>query len=279
MKTRLLVVTTVVAAAMLLAACGGGHDHETTTTAASEGGHGGHEMAAAGDAQGLRASDDGFTVKAPSTTLPTGRVADYRFQIVDKHGMAIRDYEVDQQRKLHLIVVRRDFAGYQHLHPKLGSDGTWSVPLKLAQPGRYRAFADFTVEGKRRMLGLDLRAPGSYRPQSMEHETTISRTGPYEVKLEGAMPRARQEGEVSFAVTEGSKPVHHLEEYLGAKGHLVALRHGDLAYLHVHPQSGGAANAIPFMAQFPSAGPYQLFLQFKADGKVRTAPFTLHVQR
>jgi hypothetical protein len=248
-------------------------------TEAMESDHGGHGMAAGGGTQGLRASEDGFTVKATSTTLPTGKVATYRFQIVDEHGMPVRDYEVDQQRKLHLIVVRRDFAGYQHLHPKLGSDGTWSVPLRLDEPGHYRAFADFTVDGERRTLGLDLRAPGSYRPEAMEHETTTSRSGPYTVKLEGAMPRAGQEGKVTFAVTEGGEPVHHLEPYLGAKGHLVALRHGDLAYLHVHPDGSGAANAIPFMAEFPSAGRYQLFLQFKVDGKVRTAPFTVHVER
>lgn len=30
-------------------------------------------------------------------------------------------------------------------------------------------------------------------------------------------------------------PVTDLQEYLAAYGHLVALRQGDLAYLHVHP--------------------------------------------
>jgi hypothetical protein len=228
MKTRLLVVALVAATAVLLAACGSSGDdnhagHESgTTTEAMEGGHGGHDDAATSRPQGLRASQDGFTVKAASTTFPAGKVADYRFQIVDEDGMPVRDYEVDQERKLHLIVVRRDFAGYQHLHPKLGSDGTWSVPLRLAQPGRYRAFADFTVDGKRRTLGLDLRAPGNYRPQAMEHETTTSRSGSYTVKLEGGMPRAGEEGEVTLAVTEGGK--------------------------------------------------------FKADGKLHTAPFAVHVK-
>ncbi|MEK8109242.1 hypothetical protein NKG94_40115 [Micromonospora sp. M12] len=36
---------------------------------------------------------------------------------------------------MHLIVVRRDLTGYQHLHPTMAKDGTWSVPLTLAQPG------------------------------------------------------------------------------------------------------------------------------------------------
>ena len=58
-----------------------------------------------------------------------------------------------------------------------------------------------------------------------------------------------------------------------AKGHLVALRQGDLAYLHVHPD----ANSLRFMAVFPTAGTYRLFLQFKVHGGVHTAAFTQEV--
>ncbi|NKX51639.1 hypothetical protein HER39_13910, partial [Arthrobacter deserti] len=46
---------------------------------------------------------------------------------------------------------------------------------------------------------------------------------------------------LTVIVTRGGQPVKTLEPYLGAYGHLVALRAGDLAYLHVHPE--GAAPA------------------------------------
>jgi len=36
---------------------------------------------------------------------------------------------------MHLIVVRRDLTGYQHLHPTRDPQGTWSVPLALAAAG------------------------------------------------------------------------------------------------------------------------------------------------
>ena len=39
------------------------------------------------------------------------------------------------------------------------------------------------------------------------------------------------------------------------------------------------ANRLRFMAQFPSAGAYRLFLQFKTDGRVHTAAFTQEVSR
>ena len=53
---------------------------------------------------------------------------------------------------------------------------------------------------------------------------------------------------LSFDVTRDGKPVA-VEDYLGAKGHLVALREGDLAFLHVHPD----ADRLKFAATFPNA--------------------------
>ena len=41
--------------------------------------------------------------------------------------------------------IRRDLTGFQHLHPTMAPDGTWSIDLTLAEPGSYRAIADFTA--------------------------------------------------------------------------------------------------------------------------------------
>jgi hypothetical protein len=76
-------------------------------------------------------------------------------------------------------------------------------------------------------------------------------------------------------------PVTDLQPYLAAYGHLVALREGDLAYLHVHPEGTpgdgktAAGPGIGFVAEVPSAGGYRLFLDFQHDGVVRTAEFTV----
>jgi hypothetical protein len=56
----------------------------------------------------------------------------------------------------------------------------------------------------------------------------------------------------------------------------VALRGGDLAYLHVHPTTG-EAGPVAFATEFPSEGRYRLFLQFKHQGQVHTAAFTREV--
>jgi hypothetical protein len=62
---------------------------------------------------------------------------------------------------------------------------------------------------------------------------------------------------------------------------LVALRAGDLAYLHVHPDGSpgdGVTESGPqvvFFAEVPSAGRYRLYLDFKHQGVVRTAEFAV----
>jgi hypothetical protein len=87
-----------------------------------------------------------------------------------------------------------------------------------------------------------------------------------------------------FRITRKGQVVLDLEPYLGALGHLVVLREGDLAYLHVHPVdvSGTADSAsggrITFHARFPSMGRYRLFLQLVHEGLVHTADFTSEVQ-
>jgi hypothetical protein len=68
-----------------------------------------------------------------------------------------------------------------------------------------------------------------------------------------------------------------LERYLGAYGHLVALREGDLGYLHVHPEAGPPTAGVSFQVTVPGPGRYRLFLDFQVAGVVRTAEFTLAV--
>jgi hypothetical protein len=69
------------------------------------------------------------------------------------------------------------------------------------------------------------------------------------------------------------------EPYLGAAGHLVVLRAGDLAYVHAHAdhQSADGEHDIAFDVAFPTAGTYRLFLDFAVDGTVHTTDFTVHV--
>jgi hypothetical protein len=229
---------------------------------------------------GLASSRGGYTLTPTSTTLTPGAKTPFTFRIIGPDGAAVTAFDVEHEKRLHLIVVRRDTAGYQHLHPELASDGTWTVPLTVADAGSYRMFADFAPTGAEpTTLGVDLIAPGELRP--VEHpESRIAEIDGYQVRLDGDLVPGRA-SRVTATVTKNGVAVTDLQPYLAAYGHLVALRGGDLAYLHVHPDGAPgdgktpAGPTVTFFAEVPSAGTYRLFLDFLHGGTVRTAEFTV----
>jgi hypothetical protein len=236
------------------------------------------EMTTTDPVRGLAVANRGLALQLADTELDRGRPSTLRFRIADPDGRPVRDFAVEHEKRMHLIVVRRDGQGFQHLHPTMDAAGTWSVPLTLAQAGAYRVFADFKHDDRAQTLAADLAVDGSadYQPLPAPATTATTQDG-YEVSLDEQSVRAGREAELRFTVRRDGQVVR-TEPYLGAGGHLVALREGDLAYLHVHP-GDEAGDSVPFMTEFPSAGRYRLYLQFKHAGRVHTAEFTQDVAR
>jgi hypothetical protein len=249
---------------------------ETGSGGHAEGAHGNPE---GGTAPGPAVAAGGYTLDLAPTELAPGQRGELRFRIEDEEGAPVREFDLRHERRLHLIVVRRDGTGFQHLHPEMEADGTWAVPVTLSAAGVYRVFADFAVDGEPLTLATDIFSPGRFQPRPLPEPAPVAHAGGYEVRLAASALQAEAPAQLRFTVTRNGKPVA-LEDYLGARGHLVALRAGDLAFLHVHPDLGEAPpNVIPYQAEFPSAGRYRLFLQFKHAGQVRTTPFTVEVGR
>jgi hypothetical protein len=227
-----------------------------------------HSTSQQAEVKGLAQAEGGLRLVVDDDHVATERRLGFR--IVDDEGATVRDFDVEHDRRMHLIVVRRDLSGFQHLHPRQTADGGWEVPLRLADAGTYRVFADFSSEGKAHTLGVDMNVDGPFEAQTVPGPapSAVTDSG-YEVRL------AEQGGEVRFTVFKDGARVRDIEPYLGARGHLVALREGDLAFLHVHPESEAAEGSdIRFAVEYPSEGRYRLFLQFKVDGRVHTAAFT-----
>jgi len=230
---------------------------------------------------GLMISQDGYTLALTESTAPAGRDVPVTFTITGPSGERVTAYDVAHERELHLIAVRRDFAGFQHVHPRLSPDGTWSTELDLTG-GQWRLFADFKATGAEPLtLGADLAVAGRHRPERHTVETRTAEVAGYTVNLHGDL-KPGADAKLTLSVERDGEPVTDLEPYLGAYGHLVALRSGDLAYLHVHPDGGpedGSTEPGPdvvFYAAVPSAGTYHLYLDFKHQGEVRTAAFTVN---
>jgi hypothetical protein len=222
--------------------------------------------------RGLAVSDNGLTLSLARRSAAPGERFELAFRIADREGRTVRDFDLEHTKRMHFIVVRRDMTGFQHLHPTQAADGTWSVPVTLPEAGTYRVFADFSVRGTPHTLADDLSVDGTVRSRPLPAPVGVVDVDGLRVTLTEGASHAGSESGLSFAVTRGGRPVA-VQQYLGAKGHLVALREGDLAFLHVHPD----AARLKFMAEFPTAGRYRLFLQFQTEGRVHTAAFTQEV--
>lgn len=132
--------------------------------------HGG-EATLTGDAgaeelpAGLLVSEAGYTLDLAEDALTAGTATPVSFRILGPDGAPVTAFEVEHEEDLHLVAVRRDLDGFQHVHPTLGADGVWTTTLDLTA-GAWRLFADFvpSADGENRILGADLAVGGSFEP-------------------------------------------------------------------------------------------------------------------
>jgi hypothetical protein len=227
--------------------------------------HGG-AASAPGAPPGLAVAEGGLRLELTDDRVDRGARRPLAFRIVDAHGRTVRDFDVAHEKRMHFIVVRRDLDGFQHLHPEMAADGTWTTDVDLREGGTYRVFADFERGGVKTTLGADVHVPGAFEPRAVPAAgTTATDDRGLEVRLR------RDGGRVAFDVVRDGRVINdELDPYLGAKGHLVTLRTGDLAYLHTHPDG----DELAFETELPSAGTYRMWVQFRLDGRVHTAAFT-----
>jgi hypothetical protein len=230
---------------------------------------------------GLTVSGGGYRLVVDRLVLTAGVAQPFTFRVVRTDGTPVTTFATVHENPLHLVVVRQDLTGFQHLHPQLRPDGTWSTSLLLPQAGTWRAVAEFTAArpaGQQTAvtLGVNLAVAGDFRPVPLPPPTTHVDVDGYTVAIEGDV-RVGATQPLLVRVRAGGAPVTSLERYLGSYGHLVLVREGDLAYLHVHPDEELSGGAVRFWLGVPSAGRYRAFFEFQTAGVVHTAAFTVEV--
>lgn len=229
---------------------------------------------------GLAVASQGYVLRPRTTRFIAGDSTDFLFTVFTINGKPVTDFANSAGRRMNLVVVRRDMSGYQHLYPIMAPDGTWSVPLRLDEPGSYRAFTEFlpgTAEAPV-TLGVDLEVPGLLEPGPISKVSTVDEVGGFTVIWTGDLI-AGSVSRMWMHVMRDDVPVTDLDLYQGNAGRLVILREGDLAYLQVRPIAGPSREtAIAFEAEAPTAGYYRMFLEFQHRGQVRIAEFTVQAR-
>ncbi len=193
------------------------------------------------------------------------------------------DLELEHTKKIHLIVVSDDLSWFNHIHPEEQKDGSYTVTEKFPAGGEYTVFADYKPSGGGHIvdkftLKIEGDAPAA---KSYDTERLTSDAGDdYTVELNpgGGKFVTNSALHLSAKVSQNGKEVDvtTLEDYLGAKAHMVVLSLSEKEYLHVHPDVENGQ--FDLHTTFDKPGFYRGWLQFQNNGKVHTSDFVFHVQ-
>ncbi|MFF4290968.1 hypothetical protein ACFY0R_37585 [Streptomyces sp. NPDC001633] len=234
---------------------------------------------------GLSDTRDGYRLISKDATLPSAKQTAYRFTVTGPDGRPVTGFALDQTKRMHFYAIRSDLTGFQHIHPTMAADGTWSANLSSLAPGSWRLFASFTPEagpgkGKDFVLSRTVTVPGNATKSLLPAPATSTQADGYTVTVKGE-PMAGMAHPLTVSIAKDGKPVTDLEPYLDTYAHLTAFHEGDAAFAHLHPttkvtgDNGGPD--LSFHAELPTSGNWRLFLQFQTGGKLHTAALTLRV--
>jgi hypothetical protein len=228
--------------------------------------------------------------RAAESTYSTLKIR--QFQLDGK--TPILRYDREMQKLMHLIVVRDDFATFQHLHPAFDTvTGTFAQPFVKEANHRYYVYADTTPLGiGQQVFRFTIESDGPLTNWAPSLSTSAASVvvGPYTVALGQTMLTANQAQTLNVNVSKDGQPARDLGPYLGAAAHAVFINTATLAYVHVHPMVGDAPSmamdtsgtAGPFMQmKLPALAPaiYKLWIEFLGENDtVYTAPFTILAQ-
>lgn len=235
-----------------------------------------------------------------SVSDPSSLTGMLRVRQFNADGKPILNYDVDMEHLMHMVIVRDDFATFNHVHPVFDTaTGTFSQGIARDPNHRYYVYADTTPHGlPQQVFRFTLDAVGSVtntRP-SLAPSNPTATAGPYSVTLANTALPAGRPDVLDLTVQKNGKPAQDLAPYLGAAAHVVFINTATLAYVHIHPMLRGESNANASMSpnmdmampaegksgplmqmDVPAlpAGTYKIWIQFLGDGKLYTVPFTL----
>jgi hypothetical protein len=207
------------------------------------------------------------------------------------------DLDVQHEKKIHLIVVSDDLSYFEHIHPDQQPDGKYQIKVLgkgqhytdgpgkaetvFAHGGRYFLFADYKPSGGTHQVEkIPLTVTGTEKPLAVFKNEKLSGTsGGYSVVLKPGTGKLATGAQMHMAavVQKGGKQINAntLENYLGAKAHMVVLSLDEKEYLHVHPE---VVNGVfDLHTTFKKPGIYRSWIQFQDQEKVHTVDFTLKV--
>jgi hypothetical protein len=235
------------------------------------------------DGDGTAARVAGY--RLTDVTLPdrADRVGTLSFRLLGPDGRPVRAFIDDLTKQLHAYVVRSDLTGFRHVHPVLGSDGTWRARVDLGDPGRYRVVTEFIPKPHTDLtpvvLGAPVTVPGAWRARPVPDGTTAD-DGVVEVQAPASVPTGLDQ-QLTLTISDGQGDPVNLGTYLGAYAHLTAFDVRTGAFVHAHPLGEPTpvadGSTLDFHVTVAHPGRYRVFVQLRVDGFLHTLALTLPV--
>jgi hypothetical protein len=237
--------------------------------------HTGGEKAAADTTQAIWKLPASKTQPQTNTTIS--------LQIQDAKGKPVEKFDVVHEKNMHLIVVSKDLAYFNHIHPEYKGKGQFEVTTQFPAAGEYKLIADYAPSGsgpvnKSNWVTVDGAAPAL--APIVPDTKLVQVVDGKEVTLSFDHLMAGMELGLNFHIVDkkSMQPIKDLEPYLGAVGHVVILTADAGNYLHVHPTDEKAKGPdAKFMTSFPKSGVYKIWGQFQQNGKTFVVPFVVKV--
>ena len=190
----------------------------------------------------------------------------------------------EHTKKIHLIVVSDDLSYFDHIHPEYEADGSYKVKTKFPAGGKYMLFADYKPTGGNHTvtkLNVDVTGNKAAVKNYGTDKLTATSSDGFSVILspEGGKLETNTPLHLAGELTQNGKTVDPstLEDYLGAKAHMVVVSLNDKEYLHVHP--GVENGKFDLHTTFEKPGVYRGWIQFQSKGKVHTTDFVMNVKQ
>ena len=202
----------------------------------------------------------------------------------DAHKFGPDDLKVTHEKPLHLMLVRDDLQYYQHLHPEF-VDGNWTVKTQVAEQGKYEMYVDIDPKEENPIvLRVPLTIGGATKEKmfpTVSRDLTAIVDGITASLDKAELGRKTTEITLRYKLTQNSQPLSQIQAYLGAFGHVVALKHGEPDhFVHAHPltETVPQNGIVEFEINLQEKGMYTIFAQFNINGKIKTFPITLEAE-
>ena len=187
--------------------------------------------------------------------------------------------EVSHEQKIHLIIVSEDLSYFNHIHP-VETEMGYTVKTAFPSSGKFYLFADYKPYGSSQVVNkLEVNVPGEGPSAQKYHKEELTgNSGAYAIALisdQGKFTNSHMM--IDGILKKDGKEIDPatLDDFLGAKAHVVLISVDDKEYIHAHPEVENGKYKLH--ASFSKPGIYRGWIQFQAEGTVHTTDYVIDV--